>query len=512
MYKKAYYIKSKKHLLGNGIDFVEVDDLYSYVILKNIRQIIGFDLKEFIKELIRVGIEYIEKFDFIDLKLAWYLIDSSLKFDSINELCNFLKTNQYPEVFSKTLEIIKKEGLENLFNIEKKIQKILAFMEFEGISVDTEYLSNLERELKDEIGSLKQQMIDYIGFDFNPASTKDLRHVLFEVLKLTPIKKRKTGYSTDEETLNFLENQSDFVKLLKKFRNLSKLLSTYVVGLKEWIASDGKIHTTFRQSVVATGRLSSINPNLQNLPSDEENGPMIRRIFVPGEGKCFVSFDYSQIDLRVLAHECEDPEMIRFFVEDRDIHESTAKLIFGTDQTTKEQRKFAKAINFGIVYGMEAYGLSRTLGISVEESSEFINLYFKKFAKVKDYFARIENELNTYGYVQTFMGRRRYFKSWKTASKYERKALFREAINMPIQGGSADVIKMAMVKLDEYIRSNQLDIKLVLQIHDELVFIFPQNYDENIFKDIKNIMESCVELKVPLRINYRSGIELSFGN
>lgn len=509
MYKKAYYIKTKKHLLGNGIDFVEVDDLYNYVILKNIRQIIGFDLKELIKELIKSGIAHIENFDFIDLKLAWYLIDSSLKFDAINELCNFLKTNQYTELLSKTLEIIKKEGLENLFNLEKKIQKILAFMELEGISVDVEYLSSLEDTLKSEINLLKQEMFDYVGFEFNPASTKDLRHVLFEVLKLTPIKKRKTGYSTDEETLNFLENQSDFVKLLKKFRNLSKLLSTYVVGLKECIKSDGKIHTTFRQDVVATGRLSSINPNLQNLPSDEENGPIIRRIFIPGDEKCFVSFDYSQIDLRVLAHECEDPEMIRFFVEDRDIHESTAKLIFGTDQITKEQRKFAKAINFGIVYGMEAYGLSKTLGVSVEEASDFINLYFKKFSKVKDYFARIENELNTLGYVQTFMGRRRYFKSWKTASKYEKKALFREAINMPIQGGSADVIKMAMIKLDEYIRSNQLDIKLVLQIHDELVFIFPQDYDEKILEDIKNIIESCVDLRVPLRVNCKSGIALS---
>ncbi|MCX8035100.1 MAG: DNA polymerase [Candidatus Dojkabacteria bacterium] len=506
MYKKAYYIKTKKHLLGNGIDFVEVDDLYRYVILKNIRQIIGFDLKGLIKELISSGIERIENFDFVDLKLAWYLIDSSRKFSSINELCDFLKTSHYSELLSKTLDIIKKEGLENLFDLEKKIQKILAFMELEGISVDFEYLSSIEKKLKDEIDLLKKEMFGVIGFEFNPASTKDLRHVLFDVLRLTPIKKRKTGYSTDDETLNFLENQSDFVKLLKKFRNLSKLLSTYILGLKEWIADDGKIHTTFRQDVVATGRLSSINPNLQNLPSDEENGTMIRRIFVAGEGRCFVSFDYSQIDLRVLAHECEDPEMIRFFVEDRDIHESTARLIFGTDQITNEQRKFAKAINFGIVYGMEAYGLSKTLGISVEEASEFINLYFKKFAKVKDYFARIENELDNFGYVKTFMGRRRYFKSWKTASKYEKKALFREAINMPIQGGSADVIKMAMVKVYEYIKSNKLDIKLVLQIHDELVFIFPENYDEKILKDVSNIMESCVKLKVPLKVNYKSGI------
>lgn len=287
------------------------------------------------------------------------------------------------------------------------------------------------------------------------------------------------------------------------------MLSTYIQGFKKAIDENSKIHTTFLQDSVITGRLSSINPNLQNIPSVEPFYTDIRQAFQVEKG-IFLSFDYSQIDLRVLAHESKDTNLIKAFQNKIDIHTNTAQLILNKKEITPEERRFAKTINFGIVYGMEAYGLSKALNIPLQEATDFIENYFKKFPGVKDYFNYIEKQLDKYGFVKTLLGRRRYFNNWNSQNKQTKKTIFREAINMPIQGGSSDIIKLSMVKINKYIRKNNLKLKMILQIHDELIFFSDETNLEEIIQDIKQIMENVYKLVVPLEVNYKIGKNLTF--
>ncbi len=497
---------------GNGKEFIDVEktDLYNFIILNNIKKIIGFDLKPFIKKLFDAGLTKIEDYEFIDLKLSWYLIRNSLEFESLNEIANHLNTSNYIEIYQKTLDELSKDNLKNLFELEKKVQIILATMEFEGIYCDAGYLKKLEIEFKEKIIKIKVKIFDFIGHEFNPASTKELGHILFDVLKLPVFKKNKTGYSTDDNTLTKLEGMSEIIPMIKEFRLYSKILSTYIIGLQNAIDQNGKIHTTYVQDQVPTGRLSSINPNLQNLPNDERIGPMIRKAFCT-KGGIYLSLDYSQVELRILAFESKDPGLMEAFINEEDIHISTARIIFDKDEISKDERSFAKTINFGIVYGMEPYGLSQALGISQGEAKIFIDKYFEKFHGVKEYFNRITKTLDEKCYVQTFLGRRRYFDSWNATKGFQKRILFREAINMPIQGGNADIMKMAMVKIYDLIRKKNLQCKLLLQIHDELILHITNETElQNITDQIAEIMSNAYDINVPLKVSSKFGSDLSF--
>lgn len=509
----AFLLKSKTgYLIGDGYHFQEISDneIYNFIILKKIKKFVGFDLKEFIKLLLSLGVNHIEKFEFIDLKLAWHLIKNYITFESINEISKFLKQDSYFEILKITESEIKKSQIEKLFELEKKLQIVLAQMEFEGINCNVDTLKKLEKEYNNKIALIKQNLFKLVGFEFNPASTKELGHILFEVLKLPVFKKNKTGYSTDDNTLTKLEGMSEIIPMIKEFRFYSKILSTYIKGFQNFCGEDGKIHTTFVQDQVATGRLSSINPNLQNLPTNEVVGNQIRKAFEAKEG-IFLSLDYSQIDLRVLAFESKDKRLIQAFENDEDIHEATAKLIFEKSDISKEERRFAKTINFGIVYGMESYGLSQTLKIDQKEAKEFIDKYFEKFPGVREYFDRISKQLDEKSYVNTFLGRRRYFPGWKTASGMQKKTMFREAINMPIQGGTSEIMKMAMVRIFETIQKERLEVKLLLQIHDELVFkVIHEKQLNDLTEKFKNIMVNIYDIGIPLKVSSKFGKDLSF--
>lgn len=509
----AYLIKSiNAWKIGNGKEFVEISksDLYNFIILNKINNFIGFDIKEFIRDLISSGITHIYDYEFFDIKLAWHLIKNYLSFENINELCTSLKTDSYLEIYNKTNENLINSGSDKLFEIEKKLEIVLAEMEYKGIYCDLEYLKTLEKDYREKIENTKKEIFNFVGHEFNPASTRELGHILFEVLKLPVFKKNKTGYSTDDRTLSKLEGMSEIIPLIKNFRYYSKILSTYVIGLQNAFSQDEKIHTTFVQDQVATGRLSSINPNLQNLPADEQTGIQIRAAF-KSKGGLFLSLDYSQIDLRILAYESKDEKLTEAFENNDDIHEATAKVIFEKDQISKDERRFAKTINFGIVYGMEPYGLSQALKISQNQAKEFIDKYFEKFAGVKKYFDRITNQLDEKGYVNTFLGRKRYFPTWKQSSGFQKKMLFREAINMPVQGGSSEIIKLAMIQIVDLIRKENIEADLLLQIHDELIFeIRNEDAISEIEQKFKSIMENVYDLGIPLQVSSKIGKDLSF--
>jgi DNA polymerase-1 len=512
--KKAYVIYSEKFIrLGNSNEFIEVpeNEIFNFIIKNNIREFVGFNLKPFIKILLQNGIEKIENYNFFDLELAWYLLKQDIKLASINDLVKNLNQDLYSDIENSTKDKIKDADIDALFMTEREVQKVLAHMEYTGVCCDTDHLKKLEDECKTKIAEIRKSIFDFVGFEFNPASTRDLGHVLFDVLKLPTQKKNKTGYSTDDATLTKLEGMSEIIPMIKNFRMYSKVLSTYVLGLQEAIGEDGKIHTTYSQAQVATGRLSSINPNLQNLPTSEL-GIKIRKAFVPSsKDKIFISFDYSQIELRVLAYESQDPELIKAFQNDEDIHTATAKIVFEKEEISKEERNFAKIINFGIVYGMEPYGLSQALKIDQKSAKEFIDKYFEKFKGVRLYFDRIKEQLDNVGYVNTFMNRKRYFNSWKASGGFQKKMLFREAINMPIQGGNSELIKIAMAKVFEYLRTNNLDGNLLLQIHDEMVLELHKDECTDKFKeDIQNIMCDAYDIGVPIKVSMKEGNDLSF--
>lgn len=512
------------YLFGNGKEFQEIQtqDLYNFIIKTNIKEFIGFDLKPFIKQLLSSGVEKIENYTFFDLSLAWHLIRSDLILSDLNSLVKHLAEDDFEKVYTFTkAELIKLKLLNhnnsddlntNLFQTEQALQKVLAHMEWTGIRCDRDYLKTLEEEYKKKIAEIKKDIFELIGFEFNPASTKELGHVLFEVLHLPVIKKTKTQYSTDDSTLTQLESSHGIIALIKQFRMYSKALNTYVLGLQEYIGEDGKIHTDFRQTVVATGRLSSINPNLQNLPTNESIGQSIKRAFTPSSSdKMFLSLDYSQIDLRVLAYESQDKEMIRAFTADEDIHAATAKVVFEKDDITKEERSFAKTINFGIVYGMEPYGLSQALKIDQKNAKLFIDKYLERFNGVKEYFDRITAQLDEKGYVNTFFGRKRFFPTWESAKGFQKKILWREAINMPIQGETSEIIKIAMIRIFDYLRENKINAAQILQIHDEIILEICE--DENIEKikeDIQNIICSAYDIGLPLKASSKMGKDLTF--
>ncbi|MEA5535439.1 DNA polymerase I [Crocosphaera sp. XPORK-15E] len=411
-----------------------------------------------------------------------------------------------------------------LLEVEQPLEPVLAAMEDQGIIIDTEYLGKLSQQLEENLNIIEQQAYHEAGENFNLGSPKQLGEILFEKLELNRKKSRKTktGYSTDHATLEKLQGDHPIIDYILDYRTLSKLKSTYVDALPELVdAKTNRIHTNFNQSVTATGRLSSSNPNLQNIPIRTEFSRKIRQAFLPQEGWLLVSADYSQIELRILAHLSQEPVLLDAYKNSQDVHSVTAKLLFEKDNITSAERNLGKTINFGVIYGMGAQRFAREAGVSAAEGKEFINKYRQRYAQVFEYLETMKKEAIANGYVTTILGRRRYFK-FSTNSLYQFRGhapktinleqlnlnytdaqLLRAAANAPIQGSSADIIKIAMVKIQKILANYQA--RLLLQVHDELVFEVPPQEWEELQPKIKNTMENAVNLTVPLLVEIHHG-------
>lgn len=394
--------------------------------------------------------------------------------------------------------------------IERPLTKVLAEMEISGVHVDADTLKDMGSKLKERLAELEQSIYQEAGEEFNINSTKQLGHILFEKLKLPVIKKTKTGYSTSVEVLQKLQGQSPIIDNILIYRQISKIQSTYITGLLKVIhSSDQKIHTRYLQTLTQTGRLSSVDPNLQNIPVRLEEGRKIRRAFKPSHpGWKIFSSDYSQVELRVLAHVTGDHNLQQDFIDGKDIHASTARRIFhlSKDQeVTPNMRRQAKAVNFGIVYGISDYGLSQNIHVTRKQAHEFIQSYFKEFPGVKKYIEDIVKIAHKQGYVETLTHRRRYLPEIHSKNFSRRSFAERTAMNTPIQGSAADIIKIAMINMAKKLKEEHLQATMLLQIHDELVFEAPEEEIARLQKLVPSVMDSAVKLDVPLKVDSKVG-------
>lgn len=393
-------------------------------------------------------------------------------------------------------------------NVELPLVWILAQMEIVGVRVDVPYLEKLQVEFNDRIQAIEKDIEIMAGEPVNPNSPKQLGHILFEVLELPVVKKTKTGYSTSAEVLEALRDSHPIVGRVLDYRQLAKLKSTYVDGLLKLVDAHDRVHTSFNQTVTATGRLSSTAPNLQNIPVRTEEGKRIRRAFIPIEKKnLLISADYSQIELRVLAHLSGDDMLMQSFAKGEDIHRRTASEVFHVpmEEVTAEQRRTAKAVNFGIIYGQTDYGLSRELGISRREAQAYIDLYFSRYPLVQTFIHDTIEQARAQGYVTTMMGRRRYIKDINSRNRNLRQFAERTAVNSPIQGTAADIIKLAMIHCDKAIEDNRLDAKMLLQVHDELIFEVSREDALGLSLVVRKCMEDALKLNVPLKVDLKAG-------
>jgi len=429
-------------------------------------------------------------------------------------LLQSLNAAQGVNIIVKLKPILEKElkdkSLFSLFkDIEMPLASVLAEMELSGIRLDVELLSKVSREIEERLSGLIEDIYEISGCQFNINSPKQLREVLFDKLKLPVIKKTKTGPSTDEEVLRALAGEHKLPAILLEYRQLMKLKTTYVDTLPGLIdPSTGRVHTSFNQTATETGRLSSTNPNLQNIPVKTDIGAKIRQAIISfGEDCYLLSCDYSQIELRILAHLSGDENLLTAFKEGKDIHRITASLIYGIDENdiTVSMREIAKRVNFGIVYGLTSYGLSRDLGISLEEAQNFIDAYFLRYPRVKDYIEEQISRAKKDGFVTTILARRRYIPDINNKNQAIRQFAQRQAVNTPIQGSASDLIKLAMINIHRHIKNEGLKTEMLLQIHDELVFNVPE-YELKDFIDLaRDKMENVLRLDVPIRVSIKKG-------
>jgi len=457
---------------------------------------------------LRAGLDSLAK-RFFDYEMVKFksVVPKGEDFSVVNleDACKYASEDAWMtyKLYDKLCEVIEPK----LLNLAKKIEfpfiMTLLEMEEEGIKVDVSYFKMLEDKTNSAIETLKKEIFELSGNEFNLNSPKQLGVVLFEQLQLPVIKKTKTGYSTDESVLTKLLDEHEVVSKLLEYRELAKLQSTYIKPLLKLGESSlyNRIHTSFLQTGTATGRLSSKDPNLQNIPTRTKLGREVRDGFVAKDGYSFIGIDYSQIELRLLAHYSKDKELLDAFNNDLDIHTQTAKKLFG-EEDAKEKRGIAKSINFGLLYGMGARKLAQTLGISQAEAKGYIENYFKSFSTVKEYLKSISDKSKEDGYVDTLLGRRRYF-DWENANGMQVPMYEREAVNTRFQGSAADLIKLSMIKIHNEILDN--DSKMLLQIHDELIFEVKEEFAEEFAQKAAEIMKSIYELKVKLEVSVSIG-------
>lgn len=494
------------------------DDLDKFTKIFNEKEIQwkGFDLKAFWKSVKIKNPKIVW-----DHQVAAYVVNPRDigSFQEVYEAEFHLKLPDFPSgadllVANQELEkhLLEKLKQQNVFQVYQEydlpLVPVLYCMESFGVLVDDKILKKQSEGLHKDIRALELKIYEDAGETFNIASPKQLSHVLFEKLKLTPIRKTKTGLSTDSDVLSKLQNESPIAGKIIEYRELAKLKSTYVDALPLLInPEDGRIHTVFHQTVTTTGRLSSTNPNLQNIPIRTERGNAIRKAFIAADGCELISADYSQIELRILAHVTSDPGLVRAFENDLDIHSATASEVFGVklEDVDPNLRRIAKAVNFGLAYGMGAHGLAENLGITRTEASDIISKYFQKFAKVQDYMRETIELAKKQGYVESASGRRRYLPELKSKNAAMRNFGERAAINAPMQGTASDIVKKAMIEIFNKYQDQFETFKMILQVHDELVFEVAESKAEKYQKEMKEIMENVVKLKVPLKVNISTG-------
>lgn len=499
------------------------DDLYKAISSVKIKKT-GHDLKKLKVALFKEGL-ILNGLDF-DTMIAAHLLNPSRSSYALNDLAlenlgEFIRQGENLETKEALALIIKlkpvlakalkEKGLFGLFcDLEMPLVSILAQMEADGIKLDLKLLKNLAHDIQQRLIKLISEIYEASGTQFNINSPKQLGQVLFEKLALPVIKKTKTGPSTDEEVLKRLASQHALPVLLLEYRQLTKLKNTYVDALPKLVdPKDGRVHTSFNQTVTETGRLSSSCPNLQNIPVKTDIGAKIREaIIATGKDNCLLSCDYSQIELRVLAHLCGDETLIKAFRSDNDVHRLTASLInnIGEDKVKDNMREVAKRVNFGIIYGQSAYGLAKDLDIPVNQAQDFIDAYFLRYPKVKEYIQAQIQQAQDQGFVTTLFGRRRYIPEINNKNMGIRQFAQRQAVNTPIQGTASDLIKMAMINISEQIKAKDLKAKMILQIHDELVFDLPVSELKTLSALVKDKMEHVYKLDVPIKVDMKKGV------
>ena len=487
---------------------------------------ISYDLKSDLKLLLQNNISVKSKV--FDVQLSHYLINADASHNLINlskkylniqidKNSNELENSEISNLIFQLhkplyADLMKKNQLDLYEKIEIPLLKVLASMEIEGINLDTKFLNNLSAKTNQKLIKIQKDIFEISGEEFNISSPKQLGEILFEKMKVSKNpKKTKTGqYSTAEDILSNLAKNNDFVKLILKYRSISKLLNTYIDSLPKQISkSTNRIHTNFLQTVAATGRLSSVNPNLQNIPIRTESGKEIRKAFIPRNKDFFLmAADYSQIELRVIAALSKEDNMIRSFEKNEDIHTSTAATVFNIpiEKVTKQQRSHAKIINFGIIYGVSAFGLSNQTDLNIKESKNLIETYYEKYPKLKQFIEKQIFFARDKGYVETILGRRRVLKDINSSNSIIKSAAERNAVNAPIQGSAADLIKMSMINIQKEFISKKIKSKMLLQIHDELVFdVFKPELNE-VMEIVRHQMENVFKLDVPLSVDINYGV------
>ncbi len=540
------YTYSKSKVIGCGFSnlkescFMMIDELIANKeILENNIEKYTYDLKRMIILLHQYGIN-INNCNY-DSMIASYLLDYKLE-DDITVLMNQFNYNcpSYEETYgtekkkkevniettkehcinksrfiydtrSKILLEIDDYDETKLFNeIEMPLSLVLADMELTGIRVDKKYLLNLKEELEAKMESMQEEIYKLADGEFNILSPKQLGEVLFDKLKIEYPKKRKkddTSYSTSKDILDKIKDKNEIVEKVLEYRNLSKLYANYCVGLLDEIREDGKIHTIFNSCLTRTGRLSSSKPNLQNIPIRSDYSKLVRKAFIPEDNSILMSSDYSQIELRVFAHMADAKNLQEAFIEDKDIHAKTASDIFKVpiEQVDKKMRRIAKTVNFGILYGISSFGLSEDLKIDVASAKEFLNNYLNTYQGIKEYMEKEKEEAYQKGYVTTIMNRRRKIDELKSSNYMVRSSGERMALNTPIQGSAADILKKAMVELYRAMQEKKLKSKILIQVHDELVFNIYNDELEIMKELVKEKMEKVVKLSVPLKVDIETG-------
>ena len=510
--KEEHELSLSASLLDDYLDHGQFVSCLKFLFSDDTNTIIIDDFKSAMHSLAGFGVECRCKFE--DLSLIVYLCGESggetLKKLCDNRMldynCRAFCVGMLYEEYKKSLE---ESGCMRLYEeIEKPLVKVLYDMETEGVTVSSDELEKLGKKYSAIIAELTAEIHADCGCEFNINSPSQLGEVLFEKLGLKSGKRGRNGkYSTNADILEKLAEENPVAGKVLRFRFYQKLLSTYIDGMRPFIGKDGLIHTTYNQTITATGRLSSANPNLQNIPVREEEGKELRKVFIPRSGNVFIDADYSQIELRLLAHFSGCKELIQAYNEGKDIHSITASQVFGVapEDVTPKMRREAKAVNFGIIYGISEYGLARNLGIPFSTAKEYIERYFATYSAVKDYMNANVEFAREHGYVSTLTGRRRFIPELKSANVNIRQFGERAAMNMPLQGSSADIIKIAMINVERRLQSEGLHAKLILQVHDELVLDCPLEEKDRAAELLQHEMENAVKLEVPLTVEVHSG-------
>ncbi len=468
-------------------------NINKYTIEYLANEYINFDIAEYLSNTEKTEAEQITLFDNVEQP---------------KEDKTYIYAYTIYKLYNVLTQKMEEAGSIDLFNkIEMPLTEVLASMQYEGIYIDKQELLDFGKELQEKIDILTQEIYELTGEEFNINSTKQLGEILFEKLKLTAKKKTKTGYSTDVDVLEKIKYEHPVIEKILEYRQLQKLNSTYVEGLIPYIDETGRIHSKFHQTVTTTGRISSTDPNLQNIPTRMELGRKLRKVFKPEQGCIFVDADYSQIELRVLAHISEDKNMIEAFCNNEDIHAQAASKVFNIplEEVTKEERTKAKAVNFGIVYGISEFGLGEQLGVPRKKAKEYIEQYLDKYNGIKEFMTNIVEETKEKGYVETLYHRRRYVPELKSNNYMVRQFGGRVAMNTPIQGTAADIMKIAMINVYNKLKENNLKSKLIVQVHDEILVETLESEKEQVKQIVKEEMENVIKLKVPLLAEVEEG-------